>query len=184
MEGPTEVEMSLPYISDSKQYMLVPMMSKYHRYGTLIFKDIKSGPYKKLETIPITVPEIQSNGFGRFTDEILNTYKLTQIEFHETHKNLFLIVPVFSEYDKPVADSYFALDSEGNYHKPIEVTVRSTSQTLVFDFPLKNLKALVPYIQDSGTITFKNISLVPGQMSEVKIDITFEPAEGEAIDLD
>ncbi len=181
-KGPDQFKLKSSYKSDSGLYRLLPLdYEDEQKYGALIFKNIKSGQYKKLNTIPITLPELDDNGHAWYEHESLKDYKLIRIELEKLSENTFKIATFFSEHDKPAADSYLALDKSGNYLEQVETKFYVNSQRLTFDFPIENFKALVLVKQDTGTVTFKNISLIPRQMSNVQVETDFHPAKGQPI---
>jgi len=176
--GPDELECGKLYQSDSNVYQLLQLgYTEPHRYGTLILKDIESGPTQRIR-IPMTIAELDDKSQVSRLAHDLGRVKVTGIDHRIVGDSRFEIILHFSERDKAPNGPYLAEDRRGNTHHATGMTSYSDCYVLHFDFQIRELKSLIVHQQDTARIVFKNLSLELGRISKVAIETAFEPVDG------
>lgn len=76
-----------------------------------------------------------------------------------------------------VGDEFLTIDKAGNLHESTGGTYGSESCYLTFSLSPDELTGFARCAQDVGEVMFRNVSLVPGQFSEVQIESEFYPVD-------
>jgi hypothetical protein len=158
------------YLSNSKIW--VAEFTDQKRFEDLELRNIKSGPMKKIFHMPITASQLRSNPQNnRFNNLGIRRMGPLSILGPEKFKISFALEPEAKERD------ILAVDQKGLLHEAVAGWSSRSGIELTFNLPPEQLAGFVQCEQDTGSVHFKNISLVPNQQSKLVINTTFTTVE-------